>query len=138
MTYTIFSAVQDVGTSKGAGPFTKDEMITYVKTHRVSNDAIIHLNGLFGDLLPAQDFNYLRPYLAESGDLDIEEEDPSPSAVDKNEVQSTSTPREVAADTRRPWSLLISIPVMLIIFIGFVQDKLLKLLDKKLFKFKYA
>jgi ABC-type nitrate/sulfonate/bicarbonate transport system permease component len=28
--------------------------------------------------------------------------------------------------------------LLLIIFIGFVQDKLLKLLDKKLFKFKYA
>ena len=28
--------------------------------------------------------------------------------------------------------------LMLIIFIGFTQDKLLKLLDKKLFKFKYA
>jgi NitT/TauT family transport system permease protein len=28
--------------------------------------------------------------------------------------------------------------LLLIIFIGFIQDKLLKLLDKKLFKFKYA
>ena len=28
--------------------------------------------------------------------------------------------------------------LLLIIFIGFVQDKLLKILDRKLFKFKYA
>jgi len=27
---------------------------------------------------------------------------------------------------------------LLIIFIGFIQDKLLKLLDRKLFNFKYA